>query len=114
MIPGLGTESAVVMGVMALTGLVTGWLGYRIRYHRDLHLIAGYRSGRGADEQALSRVVGGVVLVVAALTVAAGAFSPVVGITQGAEGLYWAAYTGIVLLLGGYAVVVSRRYIGDS
>lgn len=114
MVTGLGTDTAVVTGTMVLTGVFTGWLGYRIRYRGDVHLIAGYRDGVTADTEALSRAVGRVVLVVAALTVLAGLIYPVLNTGSAAAVTYWSGYTAIVLVLSGYAVVASRRYIDES
>jgi len=113
MIGEISTNAAVVTVVMVSTGVFTGWLGYRIRYRGDVHLIAGYQGGTPADAEALSRVVGRVVLAVAAVSVLAGLMYPILAISSGAEVTYWSGYTAIVLLLSGYAVLTSRRYAGE-
>jgi len=114
MIAGIETDTAVVTATMALSGIVTGWLGYRIRYHADVHLIAGYRSGMHADTEALARVVGRVVLAVAAVTVLAGLLYPVLHILPAGEVAYWSGYTIVVVVLSGYAVLATRRYALES
>jgi hypothetical protein len=106
MIAEISTNTAVVTAVMVLTGVFTGWLGYRIRYRGDVHLIAGYRGDAPADAEALSRVVGRVVLVVAAVTVLAGLIHPMLVISPGAELTYWSGYTAIVLIL--IVIIVSQ------
>jgi hypothetical protein len=106
MIAEISTNTAVVTAVMVLTGVFTGWLGYRIRYRGDVHLIAGYRGDAPADAEALSRVVGRVVLVVAAVTVLAGLIHPMLVIGPGAELTYWSGYTAIVLIL--IVIIVSQ------
>jgi hypothetical protein len=113
MIAEISTNTAVVTAVMVLTGAFTGWLGYRIRYRGDVHLIAGYRGDAPADAEALSRVVGRVVLVVAAVTVLAGLIYPMLVVSPGAEVTYWSGYTAIVLVLSGYAVLTSRQYADE-
>jgi hypothetical protein len=113
MIGEISTNAAVVTVVMVSTGVFTGWLGYRIRYRGDVHLIAGYQGGTPADAEALSRVVGRVVLGVAAVSVLAGLIYPTLSISPGTEATYWSGYTAIVLLLSGYAVLTSRRYAGE-
>lgn len=113
MAAGFGTDTAVVTGSMLLTGVFIGWLGYRIRFRRDVHLIAGYRRGTTADTEALSRVVGRVVLVLAAVTAFAGVVYPILSRGLADGGIYWSGYTIVVLLLGGYAVVVSRRHVSN-
>lgn len=112
-ISGLGTEVAVVTGTMVLTGVFAGWLGYRIRYRGDVHLIAGYRDGMSADTEALSRAVGRAVLAVAAVTVFAGLLYPVLNSGSDVAVIYWSGYTVIVLVLSGYAVLVGRQYIDE-
>lgn len=107
---GIETETAVVTAMMALSGVVIGWLGYRIRHHGDVHLIAGYHDGMRADKEALARVVGRVVLVVAAVTVLAGLVYPVLNTIPPDEVTYWSGYTVVVVLLSGYAVSATRRY----
>jgi hypothetical protein len=111
MIAGIETGTAVVTATMALSGVVTGWLGYRIRYYADVHLIAGYRSGMRADTEALARVVGRIVLAVAAVTVLAGLLYPVLKINPVDEVTYWSGYTIVVVVLSGYAVLASQRYV---
>jgi hypothetical protein len=113
MIAEISTNTAVVTAVMILAGVFTGWLGYRIRYPGDVHLIAGYRDGALADAEALSRVVGRVVLAVAAVTVLAGLMYPMLIISPGAEVTYWSGYTAIVLILSGYAVLTGRQYADE-
>jgi hypothetical protein len=113
MITEISTNTAVVTAVMVLTGVFTGWLGYRIRYRGDVHLIAGYQDSAPADAEALSRVVGRIVLVVAAVTVFAGLTYPMLIISPGAEVTYWCGYTAIVLILSGYAVLASRQYADE-
>jgi Ca2+/Na+ antiporter len=110
MVTEIRTNTAIVIAVMVLTGVFTGWLGYRIRYRGDVHLIAGYRAGAPADAEALARVIGSVVLVVAAVTVFAGLIYPTLIISPGAEVTYWFGYTAIVLILSGYAFLTSRQY----
>lgn len=109
----LGADTAIVTGVMALSGAFTGWLGYRIRYHGDVHLIAGYRSGMPADTEALSRVVGGVVLMIGVVTVLASLLYPVLDIVPADEVTYWSGYTIVVLVFSGYAVLAARRYVSE-
>lgn len=109
----IGTNTATVTAVMVLTGALTGWLGHRIRHRGDVHLIAGYRGGAPTDAEALSRVVGRVVLVTAAGTVLAGLIHPVLIVSPGAEVTYWPGYTAIVLILGGYAASTGRQYAGE-
>ena len=109
----MSTNAAVVTVVMVLAGVFTGWLGYRIRYRGDVHLIAGYRAGEPADAEELSRVVGRSVLVVAAVTVFAGLAYPMLMIGPGAEVSYWAGYTAIILVVSGYAVLTSRQYADE-
>ncbi|MBB6645610.1 DUF3784 domain-containing protein [Halobellus sp. MBLA0160] len=113
MVAGISTNTAVVTAVTVLTGVFIGWLGYRIRYRGDVHLIAGYRGGAPTDAEALSRVVGRVVLVVAAVTVLAGLIYPMLIISPSAEVTYWSGYTAIVLVLSGYAVLTSRQYADE-
>ena len=113
MIGEISTNAAVVTVVMVSTGVFTGWLGYRIRYRGDVHLIAGYQGGTPADAEALSRVVGRVVLAVAAVSVLTGLTYPTLAISLGAEVTYWSGYTAIVAILSGYAVLSSRRYAGE-
>ena len=112
MIAEISTNTAVVTAVMVLTGVFTGWLGYRIRYRGDVHLIAGYQGGTPADAEALSRVVGREVLVVA-VSVLAGLTYPMLVISPGAEVTYWSGYTAIILILSGYAVLTSRQYADE-
>jgi hypothetical protein len=109
----LGTDTAVVTGVMGFSGVLIGWLGYRIRYHGDVNLIAGYRSGMPADTEALSRVVGGVVVIIAVVTILAGLLYPVLDIVPGDEVTYWSGYTIVVLVFSGYAVLATRRYASE-
>jgi len=111
MIAGIETSTAVVTATMALSGVVTGWLGYRIRYHTDVHLIAGYRNGMRADTEALARVVGRVVLAVAAVTVLAGLLYPVLETIPVGETAYWSGYTTLVVVLSGYAMLATRRHV---
>jgi hypothetical protein len=111
---GVGTDIVVVTATMVLSGLVTGWLGYRIRYRGDTHLIAGYRSDVAADTDGLARAVGRVVLLVAVVTLVAGLSYPVLEVDTADELAYWSAYTLVVLALAGYAVVASRRYVSGS
>ncbi|SHG57058.1 DUF3784 domain-containing protein [Halobaculum gomorrense] len=109
----LGTDITVVIGVMALSGVFTGWLSYRIRYRGDVHLIAGYRSGMAADTEALSRVVGGVVLIIAVVTVLASLLYPVLDSIPVDEVTYWSGYTIAVLVFSGYAVLTARKYVSE-
>jgi hypothetical protein len=113
MIAEISTNTVAVTAMMLLTGVFTGWLGYRIRYRGDVRLIAGYQGGTPADAEALSRVVGRVVLGVAAVSVLAGLMYPILAISPGAEVTYWSGYTAIVVILSGYAVLTSRRYAGE-
>ena len=113
MIAEISTNTAVVTVVMVLAGVFTGWLGYRIRYRGDVHLIAGYRAGEPTDAEELSRVVGRSVLIAAAVTVLAGLTYPMLIISPGAEVTYWAGYTAIVLIVSGYAVLTSRHYADE-
>jgi membrane associated rhomboid family serine protease len=113
MIAGIGTDTAVVTATLVLSGVVTGWLGYRIRYRGDVRLIAGYRSGMRADTETLTRVVGRVVLAVAAVTVLAGLLYPVLSIDPADGVTYWAGYTIVVVILSGYAVLTARRYLSE-
>jgi hypothetical protein len=113
MIAEISTDAAVVTVVMVLTGVFTGWLGYRIRYRGDVHLIAGYRGGETTDAEDLSRVVGRSVLVVATVTLLAGLTYPMLIISPGAEVTYWTGYTAIVLIVSGYAVLTSRQYADE-
>ena len=113
MIAEISTNTAVVTVVMVLAGVFTGWLGYRIRYRGDVHLIAGYRAGEPADAEELSRVVGRSVLVVAVITVLAGLTYPMLIISPGAEVSYWTGYTIIILMISGYAVLTSRKYADE-
>jgi hypothetical protein len=107
-----GADTLIVTGTMVLSGMITGWLGYRIRYRGDVHLIAGYRRNMDADTDALSRSVGRVVLVIGTVTVLAGVLYP--GLNVGTDGLvYWSGYATTVLVLSGYAVIASRRYVHD-
>jgi hypothetical protein len=112
-ISGLGTEIAVVTGTMVLTGIFTGWLGYRIRYRGDVHLISGYRDGMAADTEALSRTVGRAVLAVAAVTVLAGLLYPVLNSGSDVAVTYWSGYAVVVLVLSGYAVLAGQRCIDE-
>jgi cytochrome c biogenesis factor len=114
MLSGVESETVVVMGVLALGGLFTGWLGYRIRYRSDVSLIAGYDDEISADAEALSRVIGRVVLAVAAITVLSGLLYPVVEGGPIDAGLYWVGYTVIIVVLSGYAVFASQRYVSES
>lgn len=111
MCAGVETATAVVTGVMTLAGLFTGWLGYRIRYRGDAHLIAGYRSGTPADVERLSRVVGRVGLLIGTVTVFAGLIYPVLWIDPRGKTLYWLGYTIVVLVLSGYAVLATRQSV---
>ena len=110
MIAEISTNTVAVTAVMVLTGVFTGWLGYRIRYRGDVHLIAGYQGGTPADAEALSRVVGRVVLGVAAVSVLAGLIYPTLAISPSAEVTYWSGYAAVVLILSGYAALISRQY----
>jgi hypothetical protein len=114
MIAGLGTDTTVVVGVLVLTGVFTGWLGYRIHYRGDVHLIAGYHRGMSADTEALSRVVGRIVLILAAATILAGLLYPVLTSSPADEVAYWSGYTVVVFVLSGYAVFAARQCVSES
>lgn len=110
MAAGVEADSIVVTSVLMLSGAFTGWVGYRIRYRRDVHLIAGYQRDTDADTEALAQAIGRVVLVVAAVTILAGLLYPRMTSSSGDDLAYWAAYTMAILLLSGYALVAGRRY----
>lgn len=113
MVAGVGTDTAVVTGMMSLTGLFTGWLGYRIRYCGDIHLIAGYRDNMDANTDALARAVGTAVLIMAVVTVFAGVLYVGLDAIPINELAYWSGYSMVVLILSGYAVITSRRYVSE-
>jgi hypothetical protein len=111
MVSGLERDVVVVGAILLVSGLVTGWLGYRIRYRGDVHLIAGYRREMATDTDALARVVGRAVLAVGGVTICAGLGYPLVAAGSDSAGIYWTVYTFVVVLLSGYAVVVGRRHV---
>jgi len=106
MSPSPGPESLVVAIGMLLSGLLIGWLGYRIRYQQDYHLISGYRPGTASDEEGLAGLVGGVTIGLGLLTGLWGLGALVVETQLGYRGSYLA-----VLLVGLVVVQVrGRRY----
>lgn len=109
MATGLASDDLLVLAVMALTGAFVSYLGYRIRYRGDVHLVAGYPRDRPVDDDALARVVGRITLAVGALTLAFGLASPFVETGL----LYWGLYTLLVLALGAYSMVATREFVGD-
>jgi hypothetical protein len=89
----VATESLAIAGLMTLVGLCLGWLGYRIRFRGDYHLIAGYRSGAVANPEELAGLVGGVTAGLGVVTV----FYGLVALVVDAGLWYWLSYTLVVL-----------------
>jgi hypothetical protein len=57
--------------ILLLTALVLITLGYRIRYRREWHLITGFKLEGVRDPEGLGRWVGGLGILLGALTLAA-------------------------------------------
>ncbi|AFK19968.1 MULTISPECIES: DUF3784 domain-containing protein [Haloferax] len=103
-------ETTIVVAVLMLTGLGLCYLGYRIRYLKDYHLIAGYRSEEVADADSLARLVGGGTIVIGLVTLLYGAGA----IVLRAGDTYWLSYTVLVLVSAGYLSVQSRQYAAET
>lgn len=108
---GIRPETTALALLLTVTGGFIGWVGYRILFHRDVELIAGYRNDMTADTEALARSVGAAVLAIAGVTIIAGLSYPLINPSRAAKTVYWVGYTAITLLLTGVAVVSSRRHI---
>jgi hypothetical protein len=106
----LTTDTLVVVGVMALTALFIGWLGYRIRYRGDVYLVAGYREDDVSDPDGVARLVGTATLVFAAATLVFGVLYP---LTSG-ELAYWGGYLVVAAIVLGYVQIAGRKYQVDA
>lgn len=102
----LTAEDAAGMTAMLFASLLVGFLGYRIRVHRDLHLVSGDEPERVADASGVARLVGSVGIGVGILTALYGVAVPFVrpGVA------FWGSY--VLVVVGAVAVVrqVGRRY----
>jgi len=99
-------ETLLAVGIMLASAAFVGYLGYRIRYRGDVHLVAGYDADRVTDAAGLADFAGGV-------TIALGALHVPIGLSllvAPADARFWTAYT--LMLVGGVGVlsVGSSRY----
>lgn len=95
--------SAVLVGY---GGLFTVLVGYLIKYHGMVHLIAGYDPEQVADEKGLADGIGTFVIVVGCVTTLIGVLE-----LQGiATAALWYGYVVFVVGSVGGIVVLSRRY----
>jgi len=98
-----GAADAVGVAVAFMgAGLVFCFLGYRIRFHHELHLISGYKPERVRDTDSVARVVGTGALGLGIGTLLYGVLGVV--LTRGI--VYWGSYFG---LLGLGLLVIHRR-----
>lgn len=94
--------------VLLVVGVVTGILGYLIRFGGMVELVAGYDSDRVADDEGLARFVGTNTLYLAALTVGVGLVE-YVGVFDDV-GWHWRAYVVVVVPLVAWMVFGARRF----
>lgn len=107
------SDTAVGGGVALVAALFVATFGYLIRYREATSLIAGYQPDTVGDETAVARLVGGYVLLVAALTAAIGVGMLVVSLPESAWGRVWLGY-GVVLVVGVLAMNrYAERYAAD-
>jgi peptidoglycan/LPS O-acetylase OafA/YrhL len=104
-IPGvlMNTQGVVPAALLTLAGLIAAFLGFRIRAHGDVHLIAGYDSQRVKNPTGLARFVGGVcfALSFAAFAVAVGLFTRRIALETLMIGFAAVVVAAIVLILVG-------------
>jgi hypothetical protein len=99
-------ETLLAVGIVLASGAFVAYLGYRIRYHRDVHLVAGYDADRVTDAAGLADFAGGILLALGAAHVPVG----LALLVSSAGSRFWTAYTLLVLAGVGVLVVGSRRY----
>jgi hypothetical protein len=101
-------EDAAGMVGMLFGSLLVGYLGYRIRFRRDVGLIAGYDPETGADDGAMARLVGNLAVGTALLTALYGLAVPFVGSSLP----FWGSYVVAVVAGVVFVQVRGRRYAG--
>jgi len=108
MAPATDSETLLSALLLFAAGLFIAYLGYRIRYRGDVHLIAGYDAERVTDDEGLAALVGGV-------TVALGALHPTSGVALlyfPPDLAFWSGY-GLAMAVGLAVVLVGgRRFTG--
>ena len=101
----LMAESMSAVTLLFVAGLLAV-LGYVIRFQGRVHLIAGFDSETVHDDAALANLVGGLALVVGALTAVLGG-GVALGLTTGTV---WGVYTAVVLVSTAGVAFRARRY----
>jgi hypothetical protein len=106
--PPLAAEDAAGMVAMLFGSLLVGFLGYRIRFRREVGLIAGHDPAAGADDGAMARLVGNLAVGTALLTALYGLAIPFVGSSLA----FWGSYVAAVVAGVVFVRVRGRRYAG--
>lgn len=98
-------ESMSAVTLWFVAGLLVV-LGYFIRFQGRMQIIAGFDSETVEDDAALANLVGGLTLVVGALTAVLGG-AVVLGVTTNTV---WGVYTAVVLVSTAGVALRARRY----